>query len=106
MAYVEERSVPRGRAGMSEHHFELARAWRRLGRAATVVAVLTSPALYLLFHDANHSVVESLVLTFVALLLFRGVVDVVVHKFIPWPSMYGAEAEVKAEDLVARRRNW
>ncbi|HSO98574.1 MAG TPA: AAA family ATPase, partial [Solirubrobacteraceae bacterium] len=106
MAFVEERPIPRGRAGMSEHHFELARAWRRLSRVATGVAVLTSPALYLLFHDANHSAVESLVLTFVALLLFRGLIDVVVHHFIPWPSMYGADAEVKGEDLVARRRNW
>ena len=91
MAYVEERPIPRGRAGMSEHHSELARAWRRLTRVATGVAVLTSPALYLLFHDANHSFVLSLVLTIVALLLFRGLVDVIVHRFIPWPSMYGAD---------------
>src|SRR5947209_3780608 len=106
MAYVEERPVPRSRAGMSEHHFELARAWRRLTRVATGVAVLTSPALYMLFHDANHSVVWSLVLTVLALVVFRGIVDVIVHRFIPWPSMYGADAEVKADDLVARRRNW
>jgi ATP-dependent Zn protease len=106
MAFVEERPIPRGRAGMSEHHFELARAWRRLTRVATGVAVLTSPALYLMFHDANHSFVLSLVLTIVALLLFRGLVDVIVHRFIPWPSMYDATEETKADDLVARRRHW
>src|SRR5947209_13137019 len=100
MAYVEERPVSRGRAGMSEHHFELARAWRRLTRVATIVAVLTSPALYLAFHQANHSVVLSLVLTFVSLLLFRGLVDVIVHKVIPWPSMYDATETTKADDLV------
>ncbi len=102
---VAEQS-PRATRTMSEHHSALAREWRRLARVATVVALLTSPALYMLFHDANRSLVWSLVLTAVALLVFRGLTDVVVHRFIPWPSMYGADQTVRADDLVARRRNW
>ncbi len=90
MAVAAEQS-PRGPGAIHQHHTALATEWRRLARLATAVALLTSPALYMLFHDANHSVVWSLVLTAVALLVFRGIVDVVVHRFIPWPSMYGAD---------------
>ena len=38
--------------------------------------------------------------------MFRGLVEVVARKFIPSPSLYGAEAKLKEEDIVARRRYW
>jgi hypothetical protein len=37
---------------VNEHSLALAREWKRLGRAATAVALLTSPALFVLFYDS------------------------------------------------------
>jgi ATP-dependent Zn protease len=91
---------------MSDHHAALAREWRRLTRLATVVALLTSPMFFVALHQANHNVVESLVLTVLAVLFFRGLIEVIVHKLIPWASMYGADSETRANDLVSRRRYW
>jgi cell division protease FtsH len=92
---------------VNEQAVSLAREWKVLGRAATLVAVLTSPALYLLFHNGyDWSVGWSLIATFAGIVIFRGLVDVLSHKLIPSPSIYGAEAELKAQDVVARRRTW
>ena len=56
----------------------LAREWRRLGRAATFVAVLTSPAVFAWLYSANEwPLVWSLLGTFVLVIAFRGFVDVV-----------------------------
>jgi cell division protease FtsH len=104
MAYAEDR--PRFRRPMTEHHRALANEWKRLTRIATWVAVLTSPALYAALHRANHNFAVSLGLTIVAVVLFRGMVEVLAHKLIPWASMYGADDETRADDLVARRRYW
>ena len=38
--------------------------------------------------------------------IFRGLIDVIAHRFIPAPTLYGAEAELKDEDVVSRRRVW
>ena len=38
--------------------------------------------------------------------MFRGLVEVIVRKLIPSPSLYGADASLKQEDIVARRRYW
>ena len=35
---------------VNEHSIALAREWRRLGRAATAVAVFTSPALFVVIY--------------------------------------------------------
>jgi ATP-dependent Zn protease len=106
MAYAEQSSPGfRGRSP-NDHHAALAMEWRRLTRLATAVAVITSPALFVAFHQSNHKVVLSLALTIIAVLLFRGLVEVVAHKLIPWASMYGASADTRADDLVARRRFW
>ena len=40
------------------------------------------------------------------MICFRGLVEVGVRKLIPWPSLYGADDELKEHDLVARRRYW
>ncbi len=104
MAYAEQSTPHRG--PMNEHASALAYEWRRLTRAATVVAVVTAPAFFLVLHQANHNIVLSLVLTAIGVLLFRGLVEVISHKLIPWASMYGADAETRADDLVARRRFW
>ena len=41
-----------------------------------------------------------------AVAAFRGLIDVVVRRLLPWPSMYGADDELAEEDVVARRRVW
>jgi ATP-dependent Zn protease len=103
---VAEQSLTKSTSPFNQHATALADEWRRLTRVATVVAVLTSPALFLLLHRSNHNILLSLLLTIVAVLLFRGLVDFVAHKVIPWPSLYGADAKLKDEALVARRRYW
>jgi len=85
----------------------LAAEWRRLGRAATFVALLTSPATFLLLHVVNDLPIWlSLALTIAFIAVFRGLVDVVCHKLIPRPSLYGADERAAAEDVVFRRRRW
>src|SRR5262249_17752223 len=38
---------------------------------------------------------------------FRGVVDVIVRKLVPWPSLFGTDdARLREEDVVNRRRAW
>src|SRR2546421_495869 len=105
MAYVEQS--PRMRSSINEHASALAHEWRRLTRAATLVALLTAPAFFLVLFESNHlSVVAALIVTIVAVIAFRGLVEVIVRKLIPWPSLYGAEESLKEDDLVARRRYW
>jgi cell division protease FtsH len=105
MAYADETTNLRERR--TQQSVALAKEWRKLGRAATVVAVLTSPGLYLyLHHTSGWGVVTSLLGTFVGVVAFRGLVDVLSHKVIPSPSIYGAEKELQQEDIVSRRRLW
>src|SRR5919198_447571 len=106
MAYAEE-SPPRLRAPLNPEHAALAHEWRRLGRAATAVAILTSPAFFLaLHHTSGLSIPLSLLLTFLGVMAFRGLVDVIAHKLIPTPSTYGASKELAEQDVVSRRRLW
>jgi ATP-dependent Zn protease len=105
MAYAEQTTRMRG--PINEHAGALAHEWRRLTRAATGVALLTAPAFFLVLYDTNNlSLFWALIITVIAVLLFRGLVEVVARKFIPSPSLYGAEAKLKEEDIVARRRYW
>ncbi|HKV67632.1 MAG TPA: AAA family ATPase [Gaiellales bacterium] len=92
-----------GNAGSSG----LARELRKLTRAATIVAVLTSPAAFIWFHShAGLSVPWALLWTFVEVIAFRGLVDIVFRWFIPWPSLFGADKALQQEDVIARRRVW
>jgi len=92
---------------VNDQAISLAREWRALNRAATLVAVITSPALYLLFHNGyDWSVIWSIVAAFAGIVIFRGLIDVLAHKVIPAPSLYGAEEALKKEDVVSRRRTW
>jgi cell division protease FtsH len=90
---------------------ELAGQWRKLTRAATLVAVFTSPLPFFWFYEVvdktQGSIVWSALLTFVCVIAFRGLVDVGVRRFIPWPSLFGTdETRLKEEDVVNRRRAW
>jgi ATP-dependent Zn protease len=103
MASSEERLGP----PTQQDRDVLALEWRRLGRAATVVAILTSPALLALLIGVNDWPVGWAVLvTFLAVVAFRGLVDIIAHRFIPRPSLYGADRDALADDAVARRRVW
>lgn len=105
MAYAED--TMRFKAPLSEQAASLAHAWRRLTRAATFVALLTAPAFFLVLYDTNHlSLPASIIVTALAVLIFRGFVEVTARKLIPSPSLLGAGQELKDEDIIARRRYW
>ena len=95
------------RPAFSDESRELAMEWRKLTRAATLVAVLTSPAtLSYLMLQHDWPLLWALLVTFLSVIAFRGFVDVLAHRFIPRASLYGAEKPLLDEDVVARRRVW
>jgi cell division protease FtsH len=105
MAYAQERPGVTG--SVNEHASALATEWRRFTRAATFVALLTAPAFFLVLFDSNHwSLIVSLIVTALAVVTFRGLVEVLARKLIPSPSLYGADMSLKEDDIVARRRYW
>jgi ATP-dependent Zn protease len=85
----------------------LADEWRALRRAATVVAILTAPAFFLLLWQRNEwPIFWAFVGTLVAVIGFRGLVDVITRRLIPWPNLYNADPQLLEEDVIARRRAW
>ena len=85
----------------------LAGEWRRLRRAATAVAIFTSPLFFVVLYDrVGLSLPLALLATLGSIIAFRGLVDVVARRAFPWPSMYGVARDVAEEDVVARRRTW
>src|SRR5919197_1583183 len=84
----------------------LAQQWRWLGRAATLVAILTSPAVFVYFHKhEGWNIGWSVVVAILAIAAFRGFVDLVLRRVIPWPSLFGTDdARLRDEDVVNRRR--
>jgi ATP-dependent Zn protease len=92
---------------LNQHAPALAYEWRRLTRAATAVALLTAPAFFLILYESDHlGVVASLVITALAVVIFRGGIEVVARKLIPSPTLYGADESLREDDIVARRRYW
>jgi cell division protease FtsH len=105
MSYAEDR--PKLRPTFSEESRALAAEWRKLTRAATLVALLTAPAtLFFLTLQHDWPFGWALLVTFLSVIAFRGLVDVIAHKLIPRASLYGAEKPLLEEDVVARRRVW
>jgi cell division protease FtsH len=92
----------------SEASRQLASQWRRLTRAATFVALLTSPALVAFFMHQNHWPFWKAVLVALGLVIaFRGLIDLLFRRFIPWPSLFGLESKQhREEDVLGRRRAW
>ena len=82
---------------------ELADQWRTLTRAATIVALLTSPALYIWFSQHNGwAWYWSLLATLGVVITFRGFADLLFRRLIPWPSLFGADSQqLREEDVVA-----
>ncbi|MEP6952745.1 MAG: AAA family ATPase [Solirubrobacteraceae bacterium] len=94
-------------AERTEQREALAREWKRLSRAATVVALLTSPVTFVWLVGVHHwSVFWAVVVTFALVVAFRGFIDVVAHRLIPRASLYGAGRDLLDHDIVSRRRVW
>jgi cell division protease FtsH len=102
------QAAPAGpRARREEQRNALAAQWRHLTRYATFVAVLTSPAFFVILYQRNGwSFLAALVVTGIGVIMFRGLVDVVARKFIPSPTLYGADQRLAEEDVIAKRRLW
>jgi ATP-dependent Zn protease len=102
-------TTPRtGTEGVAETQARLSQDLRRLVRVATFIAILTSPSVFYWFHThEGMSVARSLVLTFFCCVAFRGIVDVLMRRAIPWPSLFGStDKRLREEDVVNRRRAW
>ena len=86
----------------------LSAQWRSLRRVATGVAVLSSPAVFVYLHkEQGWQIGWSLVASVIAVAAFRGALDLLFHRFIRWPSLFGIDTpELREEDVVARRRVW
>ena len=87
---------------------ELARSWRKLTRVATVVAVMTAPALFVWFSQQNDwPWWQALLASLGIVVVFRGFAELLFRKLIPWPSLFGVESEdLREEDVIGRRRAW
>ena len=76
-------------------------------RAATFVALLTSPVLFTLLYSADGwSVFGALIGHLHRRDRLPGLIDIVAHRLIPRPSLYGADKTELSEDARARRRVW
>jgi ATP-dependent Zn protease len=87
---------------------ELAGNWRRFGRSATLVVLLTSPSIFIWFWSIKGwALLWSLLATFLVVIAARGVLDVLMRRVIPWPSLFGTDdARRREQDVVDRRRAW
>jgi ATP-dependent Zn protease len=104
MAYAEEST---GSRHVGVDATLLAGEWRRLRRAATAVALFTSPLFFVVLYDKlGLSVLGAIAATIGSVIAFRGLIDVLARRMLPWPSMYGVDREIAEEDVVARRRTW
>jgi len=92
----------------TETHAQLGNQWRILRRAATLVAVLGSPAVFVWLHNRQgYSIGWSIAMTAGAVIVARGAMDLAFRRFIPWPSLFGAhDARLAEEDVLNRRRAW
>ena len=71
---------------------ELAQQWRVLARAATFVAILTSPAAFVYLHkQQGWSIGWSIAGAIFLVAAFRGFIDLILRRFLPWPSLFGTE---------------
>ena len=102
------QAAPAGpRARREEQRNALALQWRQLTRAATFVAVLTSLLFFVVLYQRNDwGLFGALLVTFIAVIAFRGLVDVLTRRLIPSPSLYGADQRMADEDVIAKRRLW
>jgi cell division protease FtsH len=87
---------------------QLADQWRKLRRAATFVAIISSPAVFAwLYLAENWDAWAAAVASFFVVIAARGFMDLAFNRVIPWPSLFATEsAQLREEDIVNRRRAW
>jgi ATP-dependent Zn protease len=92
----------------SEESVALATQLRKRARTATFVAILTSPAAFFWYHQqVGLGVGWAIAAAAGTVIGFRGFVDLVIRRLIPWPSLFGTEENrLREEDVVNRRRAW
>ncbi len=83
----------------------LALQWRTFNRVANLVAIIAIPAVWMLYRDdAGLSQLHAGLATWGTLAAARGTFDLIAHRFIPWPSLFGADKSFLKEDTSLRRR--
>src|SRR3954451_17839985 len=87
---------------------QLSDDWRRLGRAATAVAVVTAPGAFTWFHKHNGwGLGWSLLATILDIGAFRRVIDVIPRPVSRCPSLSPTDdARLRPEDAVHLLRSW
>src|SRR3954465_478863 len=85
---------------------ELAAQWKALTRAATFVALLTAPAVFVWLQNRQGLDFRyALVLTIIEVAAFRGLIDLGFRRYIESPSLFGEESvELRESDIISRRR--
>ena len=106
MALAEQHQSSTG--GFTTSSKTLADGWRRLGRIATLVALLGAPSVFLWAYIAKDwGVLWSVLFTIGAVAVARGLIDVILRKIVPWPTLYGDDSEQRREaDALDRKRAW
>jgi cell division protease FtsH len=91
-----------------EQNVALSDQWRALRRSATFVAIISAPAAFLwLWQHTGLRLGWAIVATAVGAFAFRGALDLVFRRFIPWPSLFATDdARLREEDVLNRRRAW
>ncbi len=89
-----------------ETNLALSDQWRSLRRAATLVALISAPAVFLwLWQHSSMSIGWAIAATAGAVFAFRGTLDLVFRRFIPWPSLFATDdLNLRDEDVLNRRR--
>jgi ATP-dependent Zn protease len=82
--------------------------WRSLRRSATFVAIISAPAAFLyLWKHTGLSFGWAIVATAVAAFAFRGLLDLLFRRLLPWPSLFATDdLNLREEDVLNRRRAW
>jgi ATP-dependent Zn protease len=104
----EAAKLPSATDALAASQKALARELRRITRFATIVVVISAPSVFFyLTHYKHFFFGKALLVTFIACIAFRGAIDIIVRKMIPWPSLFGLdEVRLAEEDIVNRRRVW
>jgi cell division protease FtsH len=103
-----EEAVEQPVLSAPEQNLALSDQWRALRRFSTLVALISAPAAFLwAWQHAGLSFGWAIAATAAVAFAFRGLLDLVFRRFIPWPSLFATDdANLREEDVLNRRRAW